>query len=156
MVLTYGELKILVDRFATALSGLGIEKGGRFAIHLPNMPQFAIAYYAALKIGAVFTPLSPLLSPREVTHQLNDSGTKTLLSMDLLYPGIESIIPDTKVERVISTSIGDCYNSLIAPLKPIGKLPVPNTLDMAELIKGNEPIRKDYCKTAWVNGLYSG
>jgi long-chain acyl-CoA synthetase len=139
MVLTYGELKILVDRFATALAGMGIEKGERFAIHLPNMPQFAIAYYAVLKIGAVFTPLSPLLSPREVTHQLNDSGAKSLLSLDLLYPGIESIIPDTKVERVISTSIGDCYNAIIVPLKPIGKLPVPNTLDMAELIKDNEP-----------------
>jgi long-chain acyl-CoA synthetase len=139
MVLTYGELKILVDRFATALAKLGIEKGERLAIHLPNMPQFAIAYYAALKIGAVFTPLSPLLSPREVTHQLNDSGAKTLLSMDLLFPGIESIIAETKVERVISTSIGDCYNALIAPIKPIGKLPVPNTLDMAEMIRDNEP-----------------
>lgn len=139
MVLTYGELKILVDRFATALAKLGIEKGERFAIHLPNMPQFAIAYYAVLKIGAVFTPLSPLLSPREVTHQLNDSGAKTLLSMDLLFPGIESIISETKVKRVISTSIGDCYNALIASLKPIGKLPVPNTLDMAELIRDNEP-----------------
>ncbi|MBC2714214.1 MAG: long-chain fatty acid--CoA ligase [Desulfobacteraceae bacterium] len=160
MVLTYGELKILVDRFATALAGLGIEKGERFAIHLPNMPQFAIAYYAVLKIGAVFTPLSPLLSPREVTHQLNDSGAKTLLSMDLLYPGIESIIPETKVARVISTSIGDCYNSIIAPLKPIGKLPVPNTLDMAELIKNNEPnppevaidIFKDLAHLAYTGG----
>lgn len=139
MVLTYGELNTLVDRFATALAGLGIEKGERFAIHLPNMPQFAIAYYAIMKIGAVFTPLSPLLSPREVTHQLNDSGAKTLLSLDLLYPGIESVIAGTKVERVISTSIGDCYNAIIAPLKPIGKLPVPNTLDMAELIRDNEP-----------------
>ncbi|MGB9499257.1 MAG: AMP-binding protein [Dissulfuribacterales bacterium] len=49
MILTYGELKTLVDRFATALAGLGIEKGERFAIHLPNMPQFAIAYYAVMK-----------------------------------------------------------------------------------------------------------
>lgn len=138
MVLTYGELKALVDRFATALAGLGIQKGERFAIHLPNMPQFAIAYYSVMKIGAVFTPLSPLLSPKEIAYQLNDSGAKNMLSLDLLYPGIASVIPETPVERIITTSIGDCYNAVIAPLKPIGKLPVPDTLDMAELIKKNQ------------------
>lgn len=139
MVLTYGELSVLTERFATALAGLGVAKGERMAIHLPNMPQFAIAYYALLQIGLVFTPLSPLLSPREVTHQLKDSGAKILLSLDLLYPGIASVIPETKVERVITTSIGDCYNAIIAPLKPIGKLPVPDTLDMVELIRNHPP-----------------
>lgn len=160
MVLTYGELKALVDRFATALAGLGIQKGERFAIHLPNMPQFAIAYYAVMKIGAVFTPLSPLLSPREITHQLNDSGAKNLLSLDLLYPGIASVIPESPIERIITTSIGDCYNAVIAPLKPIGKLPVPDTMDMAELIKNNQPappaveinVNKDLAHVAYTGG----
>jgi long-chain acyl-CoA synthetase len=139
MVLTYGELNTLTDRFATALAGLGVEKGERMAIHLPNMPQFAIAYYALLQIGAVFTPLSPLLSPREAAHQLTDSGAKTLLSLDLLYPGIAPILPETKIERVITTSIGDCYNALIAPLKLLGKFPVPGTIDMVELIRNHQP-----------------
>jgi long-chain acyl-CoA synthetase len=160
MVLTYSELKTLVDRFAAALHGLGVEKGQRFAIHLPNMPQFAIAYYAVMKLGAVFTPLNPLLSPREVTYQLNDSGAETLLSLDLLYPGIQSVIPDTPVRRVISTSIGDCYNAIIAPLKPIGKLPVPDTLDMAELIRDHQPeppevaidVYKDLAHLAYTGG----
>jgi len=57
MELTYSELKNLADRFAKALISLGIEKGEKIAIHLPNCPQFAIAYYAALKAGAIFTPL---------------------------------------------------------------------------------------------------
>lgn len=160
MVLTYGELKALADRFATALAGLSIQKGERFAIHLPNMPQFAIAYYAIMKIGAVFTPLSPLLSPREISYQLNDSGARNLLSLDLLYPGIASAIPETQVERIITTSIGDCYNAVIAPLKPIGKLPVPNTLDMAELIKNSQPappaveinVNKDLAHLAYTGG----
>jgi len=160
MVLTYGELKALADRFATALAGLSIQKGERFAIHLPNMPQFAIAYYAIMKIGAVFTPLSPLLSPREISYQLNDSGARNLLSLDLLYPGIASVIPETQVERIITTSIGDCYNAVIAPLKPIGKLPVPNTLDMAELIKNSQPappaveinVNKDLAHLAYTGG----
>ncbi|MEW5910566.1 MAG: AMP-binding protein, partial [Thermodesulfobacteriota bacterium] len=139
MALTYAELRQLTDRFATALAALGVSKGDRAAIHLPNCPQFAIAYYAILKTGATFTPLSPLLSPREVIHQLNDSGAETLITLDLLYPGIESIIPQTPVKRIISTSIADCYNAVIAPLKPLGKIPVPNTLDMAELLKKHEP-----------------
>ena len=62
MELTYSELKELSDRFAAALDDMGVKKGDRVAIHLLNMPQFAIAYYGALRIGAVFTPLSPLLS----------------------------------------------------------------------------------------------
>ncbi len=160
MVLTYGELKTLTDRFATALFGLGIEKGERVAIHLPNCPQFAIAYYAALKIGAVFTPVSPLLSPREIIHQLNDSGAKNLITLDLLYPGIAGVIPETGVQRIISTSIGDCYNAIIQPLKPIGKLPVPGTLDMVELIRNHQPtppeieieVDKDLAHLAYTGG----
>jgi len=139
MELTYGELKNLADRFAAALSTMGLKKDEKVAIHLPNCPQFAIAYYGLLKAGAVFTPLSPLLSPREAQYQLNDSEARILISLDLIYPGIASIIPDTKVETVISTSIADCYNTVIQPLKPLEKIPVPDTLDMTELLKAHQP-----------------
>ena len=135
MVLTYGELKSLVDRFATALFRMGIQKGDRMAIHLPNCPQFAIAYYALLKIGGIFTPLSPLLSPGEAEHQLTDSGARALLTLDLLFPGIKDIIPKTGVKDVISTSIADCYNAVILPTKLLGKIPTPDTADMVEMLK---------------------
>lgn len=135
MELTYAELKELSDRFATALAAMGVGKGDRVAIHLPNCPQFAIAYYGILKTGAIFTPLSPLLAPREATYQLNDSGAETLISLDLLFPGVRPIIPETGVTRIITTSIADCFNALIAPLKPIGKTEMPNTFDMASLLK---------------------
>jgi long-chain acyl-CoA synthetase len=160
MELTYGELRELSERFATALAGMGVEKGDRVAIHLPNCPQFAIAYYGVLKIGGIFTPLSPLLAPREAAHQLNDSGADTLISLDLLYPGISSIVPETKVKRVITTSIADCYNAIIAPLKPIGKSEVPGTIDMAPLLKEHAPnvpeieidVRKDLVHLAYTGG----
>jgi long-chain acyl-CoA synthetase len=58
MELTFSELKNLADRFANALISMGLKKGQKVAIHLPNCPQFAIAYYAALKAGAIFTPPS--------------------------------------------------------------------------------------------------
>jgi len=143
MELTYGQLKELSDRFATALDDMGVRKGDRVAIHLLNMPQFAIAYYGAIRIGAVFTPLSPLLSPREALHQLNDSEAETLISMDLLFPGIQSIIPETAIQRIITTSIADCYNSIIAPLKPLDKIEVPDTIDMAPLLKQYQPFDKE-------------
>ena len=139
MELTYSELKNLADRFANALISMGVKKGEKVAIHLPNCPQFAIAYYGALKAGAIFTPLSPLLAPKEVTYQLNDSEAKILISLDLVYPGVCAIIPDTKVETVITTSIADCYNSIIQPLKPIEKIPLPDTIDMAALLKEHSP-----------------
>jgi long-chain acyl-CoA synthetase len=139
MELTYAELKDLSDRFANALISLGLKKGEKVAIHLPNCPQFAIAYYGAIKAGAVYTPLSPMLAPKEVTHQLNDAGAKFLISLDLVYPGVCEILPDTGVEQVITTSIADCYNPVIQPLKPLEKIPVPDTLDMAVLLKEHPP-----------------
>jgi len=139
MELTFSELKNLADRFANALIALGLKKGEKVAIHLPNCPQFAIAYYGVLKTGATFTPLSPLLAPQEVLYQLNDSGAKILISLDLIYPGIASIISKTTVDKVISTSIADCYNPVIQPLKPLEKIQVPDTIDMAELLKKHQP-----------------
>ena len=142
MELTYGELKELSDRFASALDDLGVKKGDRVAINLLNCPQFAIAYYAVSRVGATFTPLSPLLSPREAKHQLTDSGAEILISMDLIYSGIQPIVAETKVRHVITTSLGDCYNALIQPLKPLGKIPVPDTLDFAELLAKHQPFTK--------------
>jgi long-chain acyl-CoA synthetase len=137
--ITYAELKELAERFASALVDLGVQKGDRVSIHLVNCPQFAIAYYGIMRIGAVFTPLSPLLSPREFIYQLNDCRAETLITLDLLYPGIVSSIPQTEVKRVITTSIADCFNPITAPLKPLEKTEVPDTIDMASLLKKYQP-----------------
>jgi len=139
MELTYSELKDLSDRFANALISMDLKKGEKVAIHLPNCPQFAIAYYGALKAGAIFTPLSPLLAPKEAKYQLNDADAKILISLDLIYPSIASIVPETNIEKVITTSIADCYNPIIQPVKPLEKIPVPDTIDMAPLLKEHQP-----------------
>ena len=159
MELTFGELKNLADRFAAALTSLGIQKGDKVAIHLPNCPQFAIAYYGALKTGAVFTPLSPLLAPKEIVYQLNDAQAKVLISLDLIYPSIAEVIPQTGIEHIITTSIADCYNPVIQPLKPLEKIPVPETLDLAEMLKNNEPAAPEVAidvKTDLAHLAYTG
>jgi len=139
---------------------MGVRKGDRVAIHLPNCPQFAIAYYGILRLGGIFTPLSPLLAPREARYQLNDSGAETLISLDLLFPMISSIMGETGVKRTITTSIADCFNAITGPLKPIGKTEVPDTIDMAALLKQHEAalpevsidVKKDLVHLAYTGG----
>jgi long-chain acyl-CoA synthetase len=160
MELTYSELKSLSESFATALTAMGVKKGDRVAIHLPNCPQFAIAYYGTLMIGGIFTPLSPLLSQKEALYQLNDSGAETIVSLDLIYPSIRSIIPQTFIKKVITTSIADCFTAINAPLKPIGKIACPDTIDMASLLREYKPevkyvyidVKKDIAHLAYTGG----
>ncbi len=140
MEMTFGELKDLSDRFAAALTARGVTKGDRVAIHMPNCPQFAVAYYGILKCGAVFTPVSPLYTARELGHQIRDAGARILLSLDLIYSDeIRETVADSEVETVITTSLADCYNPVTRPTKLIGKLPVPDTLDFADLLAQYDP-----------------
>jgi long-chain acyl-CoA synthetase len=104
-MMTYRELNHLSNRFATALNGLGVKKGDKVAIFLPNTPQFVISYYGIAKIGAVETAISPLYREREVAHQLNDSEAETVVVLDALYPILEKVLASTKVKRVIVTSL---------------------------------------------------
>ncbi|KON30935.1 hypothetical protein AC482_02525 [miscellaneous Crenarchaeota group-15 archaeon DG-45] len=103
--LSYGQLNDLADRFAAALQGMGVEKGDRVALFLPNIPQFVIGYYGALKAGATVTAVSPLYRERELEHQLVDSGSETLVVLDLLYPVAEKIRERTELQRIIVTGI---------------------------------------------------
>jgi long-chain acyl-CoA synthetase len=103
--MTYKELELAVEKFATALNDLGVRKGDKVALFLPNIPQFIIAYYGAIKIGAIETAISPLYKEREVEHQLSDSEAETIVVLDALYPILEKILEKTKVKRVIVTSL---------------------------------------------------
>lgn len=113
--ISYRELCKDVNSFATGLQKIGVVKNSRVAIYLPNIPQFVISYYSALKTGAVVTSICPLFKERELKHQLVDSGSETLILLDLFYPLFEKIRSDTHVKRVIVTSIKD----YLPPLKRI-------------------------------------
>jgi long-chain acyl-CoA synthetase len=106
--MTYGELDRAVDRFASFLQNkLGIQKGDRVAIMLPNILQFPVAELATLKIGAVCVNTNPLYTPREMRHQFNDSGAKAIIIVDLFADKLEEVIKETQIEHVVITSIGD-------------------------------------------------
>ena len=119
--LTYRELKNQVDRFATALAALGVAKGTRVAIHLPNLPQTVIAYYATLSLGAEVVMTNPLYVERELEHQWNDAGCQVAVTADFLFHSrlrhIRSRLP---VQHYIIASIPEYLPfplRQIAPLK---------------------------------------
>ena len=103
--ITYAELDLLSDQFAAALADLGVKKGGKVAVFLPNVPQFIIAYFGILKAGAVLTAISPMHKEREVAYQLNDSQAETIVTLDTLYPIVEQVWRKIKLENVVVTNM---------------------------------------------------
>lgn len=101
--MTYGELNAVSDRFAAALTEMGVERGDRVALFLPNVPQFIVSYFGVLKAGAVITAVSPLFKERGLQHQLNNSEAETIVALDSLYPTVKSVKKKTKLKRVILT-----------------------------------------------------
>ncbi len=106
--ISYSELDSLCNQFANALLGLGVAKGDRVALYLPNIPQFIIAYFGALKADAVVTAISPLHREREVHYQLCDSGTQTIVTLDTLHPVVEKAREKTQLKHVIATGLNEC------------------------------------------------
>ncbi|MDY0274854.1 MAG: long-chain fatty acid--CoA ligase [Desulfomicrobium sp.] len=107
---TYRKLKRLVDLAAANLKKTGVKAGDRVAIMLPNCPQAVISYWACLKIGAVVVMTNPLYMEKELLHHFNDSGTQTLITLNLLWKRIDSLRPRLNLKRIFITSIADCLS----------------------------------------------
>ena len=111
--LTYAELDRLADRFAAGLQSLGVRKGDRLALLLPNCPQFVIAFYGALRAGAVVVPCNPLYTAPELHRQLADSGTETLVALSRLHAVARAAREGTAVRNVIFTNIKEHFPPLL-------------------------------------------
>jgi long-chain acyl-CoA synthetase len=94
-----------VDRFATALHELGIRKGDKIALYLLNSPQYVIAYFGALKVGATLTPISPVYTSIEVKHQVEDSEAESIVCQDFLYDNVDRA--GVQFKNVILTSVAE-------------------------------------------------
>ena len=103
--LTFRQYNDAVDRFAAALQGLGVKKGDRVAVHLPNVPQFPIAYYAILRMGGIVVPCNPIYTARELRHQLKDSGAEVCVTLSLMYPLVKQVRADSDLRHVIVAQI---------------------------------------------------
>ena len=117
--ITYHELDKLSNRFAHLLIKSGLKPGDTVGVNLPNIPAYYISILGIQKAGCVLTGVSPLLQPKELEYQLNDSGTKLLVTLDALFEKVKAVIPQTGVETVAVAGIAD----FLSPLKAfIGKL----------------------------------
>ncbi len=105
--ISYRELEALVNRFARALTAIGVKAGDRVALLLPNMPQFVIANYATLRIGAVAVMNNPLSTEEELADQINDSDSTTLITLDLLFPRAVALKEKTGIRSIIACHITD-------------------------------------------------
>ncbi|MDE0582293.1 MULTISPECIES: AMP-binding protein [Planococcus] len=105
--LSYEELYQSAMKMANYLQKLGIQKGDRVSIMLPNCPQAVISFYGILYAGGVVVMTNPLYTEREISYQMKDSGAKAIIALDILFPRINKVIKETDLENVIVTGIKD-------------------------------------------------
>jgi long-chain acyl-CoA synthetase len=149
--ISYREMKELSDRFAAGLGELGVRKGDRVALLLPNSPQFVIAYYGLLKAGAVVVPLNPLYSTRELAFHFQDSGTESVVTIPMFLPKAVELSSETPLRRIIYTSLADFMPfpmSLVTGLRErrqrgeVGELPPGVTVvNMKDMLAQAPPAR---------------
>lgn len=105
--LTYRQLNEQIDRIATALYQLGVRKGDRVGVMLPNSPHYVITFFAAMRIGAIVVNINPTYTSREMAHQLNDAGAETIVLLNLFWPRLREVRPETPLKRVIVAHVFD-------------------------------------------------
>lgn len=129
---TYAEAGKIIDRVAKGLQKLGVKKGTKVGLFMPNAPHFVFFYYGILKAGGVVVNYSPLYAEREVIAQAEDSETEMMVTLDLeaLYPKILSVLNKNKIQRII-----------VCPLA--SALPFPKNI-LFPLLK-----RKEVAKISW-------
>jgi long-chain acyl-CoA synthetase len=114
----YKDLKLEVDRLATALADLGIKKGDKVATILPNCPQFVVSDFGILKVGAVHVPCSVLHKAADLIYEIGDSGAETVICSEMSVELVNSVKDKTKIKRIIITSLMD-YSLEKPELKPV-------------------------------------
>ena len=118
--LTYLQLLAEVERFSAVLAGLGVRRGDRVGLLLPNSPQYVIAWYACQRLGAVAVGNNPLYTRRELAHQIKDFAPQVMVVLDQLYPIWDAVSGEAPVREVVVTKLTDYMRfplNLLAPLK---------------------------------------
>ena len=113
-VITYREMEELTDRLAAGIAELGIKKGDRVGIFMPNTPQFVITFFAILKAGAVVVAVNPLYQPREIIHQVNDAGIEVMFAMSNFYKLMKQAQPNTKIKKIVVSNLKEYLPPILA------------------------------------------
>jgi long-chain acyl-CoA synthetase len=147
--LSYSEVDDISSRFASALVSLGLKKGDRVAVFMPNLPQLVMSFFAILKAGGVVVMCNPIYKERELEHQLGDSGAEIVVAcrtvakgMDL-FQSLEACRGRLSLKHVIATSLTDYLPAVkkrLAGLAGIKDVPRENTLDFVKLVETSTPL----------------
>jgi len=140
--ISFKKMQSMVNKIANALIDLGVKPGDKVAMLMPNMPQIVIGSYAAWKIGAVVVMNNPLYTDHELEHQLNNSESTVLITLDLLGPRMIALRPKTQVKKIIVAHIRDHLGFPKKQLLPIVAKanhknipPTPEVYEWTDLLK---------------------
>jgi long-chain acyl-CoA synthetase len=112
--ISYREMSEITDRLGAALAKIGVKKGDRVGIFMPNTPQFVMAYFAILKIGAVVVATNPLYTPREIEYQINDAGVEVVIVMSNFYELIKKVQPKTRIRTLVVTNLKEALPPVLS------------------------------------------
>ncbi|MDA4135870.1 MAG: long-chain fatty acid--CoA ligase [Thaumarchaeota archaeon] len=147
---TYSEVEEISSRFASALVSLGLQRGDRVAIFMPNIPQFVFSYFGTLKAGGVVVPCSPLYKEKELEYQLRDSGASFVVAAsDVvkgrdLYASLEKCRTRLSVKATIAASVTEYLPSLKRPfagLAGVKKVARSGTVQFKQIVDRSEPLK---------------
>lgn len=151
--LTYDEVDKFSRDFAAYLQhGLGMKKGDRIAIQMPNLLQFPIAFFGALRAGLIVVNTNPLYTPREMEHQFKDSGATAIVIVANFASNLEKIISKTQIKHVIVTGLGDMLGGLKGPIvnfvvknikKMVPAYNLPGALSFQDILKKGRSLSLD-------------
>jgi long-chain acyl-CoA synthetase len=142
--LTFDEVDKASRNFAAYLHSRGLEPGDKIAIMMPNVLQYPIVLFGALRAGMTIVNTNPLYTPREMKHQFNDSGAKAIVVMENFAANLQEIIGETQIKTVIMTSIGELLGGLKGAItnfvvrhikKMVPEFSIPNTVSVKHAIK---------------------
>jgi long-chain acyl-CoA synthetase len=137
--ISYAQLADQAWRFAGALAGLGVVKGTKVGLVLPNCPQAVVAFFGALRLGAVVVQNNPLYTEEELAHQLGDAGVEVVICLDLVYERVKGLRARTpSIREVVVTSVLDGLPALKRVLAPYTKKGKAASAAVAK----DEPVRR--------------
>jgi len=119
--ISFQEMNSITDQLAAGLAEIGVGKGDRVGIFMPNTPQFVMACFALLKLGAVVVAVNPLYTAREIEHQVNDAGIEVMLVMSNYYNTIKQVQPNTKIQNIVVTNIKEALPPILSFLFTLTK-----------------------------------
>jgi long-chain acyl-CoA synthetase len=132
--ISYKQFRDIAERLATALVDLGVKKGDRVAIMLPNFPQFLFSFYGILKAGGIVTACSVLHTEHELAYQLNDSGAEIIIAWDNQLEKINTIKDRTRLRHIIITNVFD-----YSPNPPRNPPEIAGTIQFLNIVRDTKP-----------------